>query len=267
LDLYFPVKEGLNIRIGRFLSVPGIEAQLAPNNYNMTHSLLYTIDPFTDTGIIGTLKLNPQWIVQLGLSAGHDVAPWTPDAKVSGILCLDYSTVSNNDNFYACANGINDGKYAYNNLQEYDLTWYHKFNSKWHSGTETWYMYERDVPNVAGNVANPVTPELGANGAFCAPGELRCTAPEYAIVNYLNREVSSKLMWGFRSDLLDDKKGQRTGIPGKYTENTFYITKYIGNTIMLRPELRFDHSWDARGYNDGKSRSQLFFGADLIYKF
>jgi len=267
LDLYFPVKDGLNIRIGRFLSVPGIEAQLAPNNYNMTHSLLYTIDPFTDTGIIGTLKLNSQWIVQLGLSAGHDVAPWTPDAKVSGIACLDYSTVSNNDNFYACANGINDGKYAYNNLQEYDLTWYHKFNSKWHTGTETWYMYERDVPNVAGNVANPVTPELGANGADCAPGELRCTAPEYAIVNYLNREVSSKLMWGFRSDLLDDKKGQRTGIAGKYTENTFYITKYIGNTIMLRPELRFDHSWDARGYNDGKSRSQLFFGADLIYKF
>jgi len=54
LDLYFPVKQGLDIRIGRFLSVPGIEAQLAPNNYNMTHSLLYTIDPFTDTGIIGT---------------------------------------------------------------------------------------------------------------------------------------------------------------------------------------------------------------------
>ena len=64
LDLYFPVKDGLNIRIGRFLSVPGIEAQLAPNNYNMTHSLLYTIDPFTDTGIYSTLKLNKQWIIQ-----------------------------------------------------------------------------------------------------------------------------------------------------------------------------------------------------------
>jgi hypothetical protein len=66
-DFYFPVKDGLNIRIGRFLSVPGIE---------MTHSLLYTIDPFTDTRIYGTLKLNKQWIVQLGMSAGHDVAPW-----------------------------------------------------------------------------------------------------------------------------------------------------------------------------------------------
>jgi len=267
VDLYFPVKDGLNIRIGRFLSVPGIEAQLAPNNYNMTHSLLYTIDPFTDTGIYASLKLNKQWMVQFGLSAGHDVAPWTDDRKASGIFCLNYSTASNNDNFYGCANGINDGKYAYNNLQDYDFTWYHKFNNKWHMATEAWYMYERDVPNVAGNVANPIKPELGANGAFCKAGELRCTAPEYAIVNYVNRDINSKLMVGFRSDLLNDKKGQRTGIATKYTENTFYATKYIGTTIMLRPEIRFDHSWDRLGYDNGTNRNQLFFGMDLIYKF
>ena len=267
VDLYFPVKDGLNIRVGRFLSVPGIEAQLAPNNYNMTHSLLYSIDPFTDTGVYATLKLNPQWIVQFGVSGGHDVALWTSDAKASGIFCLNYSTASNKDNFYGCANGINDGKYAYNNLQDYDFTWYHKFNSKWHMATETWYMYERDVPNVAGNVSNPITPELGANGAFCKSGVLRCTAPEYAIVNYLNREINSKFMIGFRSDFLDDKKGQRTGFATKYTENTLYATKYIGSTIMLRPEIRFDHSWDLAAYNNGRARNQLFFGMDLIYKF
>lgn len=266
-DLYFPVKDGLDIRLGRFLSVPGIEAQLAPNNYNMTHSLLYTIDPFTDTGIIGSLKLNPQWIVQLGLSGGHDVALWTPDATPSAIFCLDYSTASNNDNFYGCANGINSGKYAYNNLQDYDFTWYHKFDSRWHMATETWYMYERDVPNVAGNVLNPIAPETGANGAFCSAGELRCTAPEFAVVHYINREVNSKFMMGLRTDLVDDRKGQRTGFVTKYTENTLYMTRYWGSTIMLRPELRFDHSWDLAAYNNGKARNQLFFGMDLIYKF
>ena len=266
-DLYFPVMSGLNVRIGRFLSVPGIEAQLAPNNYNMTHSLLYTIDPFTDTGAIATLKLSKQWLVQAGVSAGHDVAPWTVDRKASLITCLDYSTESNHDNFYACANGINNGKYAYNNLQDYDGTWYHKFNAKWHMATEAWYMYERQVPNVAGNVANPITPETGTDGAFCHAGQLTCTAPEYAVVNYVNREFNSKFFMGFRSDLLDDKKGQRTGIAGKYTENTLYATKYFGSTIMLRPEIRFDHSWDALGYNSGTAKNQFFAGADLIYKF
>jgi hypothetical protein len=133
--------------------------------------------------------------------------------------------------------------------------------------TEGWIMYERDVPNVAGNVPNPITPEIGANGAFCHAGQLRCTAPEYALVNYVNKEISPKLAMIFRSDLLDDKKGQRTGIPGKYTENTLAFTKYIGNTVMFRPELRFDHSWDNRGYNGGRSRNQLVFAADMIYKF
>ena len=267
VDLYFPVKEGLNIRIGRFLSVPGIEAQLAPNNYNMSHSLLYTIDPFTDTGAIASLKLTKQWMVQLGISAGHDVAPWSEDAKPSAIACLNYSTKSNHDNFYACANGLNDGKYAYNNLQHYDATWYHRFNAKWHMATEAWYMYERQVPNVAGNVENPIPTETGANGAFCAPGQLTCTAPEYAFVNYVNGELNPHLFVGFRSDLLNDKKGQRTGIPGKYTENTLYATKYFGSTILVRPEIRFDHSWDRPGYNNGTARNQFFFGVDMIYKF
>jgi Putative beta-barrel porin-2, OmpL-like. bbp2 len=266
-DFYFPLKDGLDIRVGRFLSVPGIEAQLAPNNYNMTHSLLYTIDPFTDTGIYASLKLNKQWMIQLGLSGGHDVALWTSDATPSVIFCLNYSTSSNNDNFYGCANGINDGKYRYNNLQDYDFTWYHKFNAKWNTATEAWYMYERDVPNVAGNVINPITPEIGANGAFCQAGMLRCTAPEWAVVNYVNREFSSKLMVGFRSDFLNDQKGQRTGFQTKYTENTLYATRYIGSTIMLRPEIRFDHSWDLAAYNAGRNHSQLFFGMDLIYKF
>src|SRR6202020_1679627 len=163
----------------------------------------YTIDPFTETGAIATLKLTKQWLVQAGISAGHDVAPWSDDRKPSAIACLNYSTASNHNNFYACANGINDGKYAYNNLQDYDFTWYHKFNSKWHMATEAWYMYEREVPNVAGNVANPVATELGANGAPGQAGVLRCNAPEYAIVNYINREINSKFMVGFRSDLLN----------------------------------------------------------------
>jgi hypothetical protein len=88
-------------------------------------------------------------------------------------------------------------------------------------------------------------------------------APAYAAMNYLNRAINSKLFVGMRSGLLNDKKGQRTGIPGKYTENTVYATKTFGTTVMLQPELRFDHSWDRPGHNGGKARNQLFFAMDL----
>jgi hypothetical protein len=85
-DLYFPAKDGLNIRIGRFLSVPGIKAQLAPNNYNMTHSLLYTIDPFTDTGAIASLRLNKQWMISWAYHAAtmSRVGPMMQNLQASG---------------------------------------------------------------------------------------------------------------------------------------------------------------------------------------
>ena len=44
-DLYIPwVAQGMNIRVGRFISVPDIEAQLAPDNYMFSHSLIYGYD-------------------------------------------------------------------------------------------------------------------------------------------------------------------------------------------------------------------------------
>ena len=69
------------------------------------------------------MKLNDRWLVQAGVTAGHDVAPWTSDAKASGTACVDYTTQTTNDNFYLCANGINSAKFAYDNVQQYDATW------------------------------------------------------------------------------------------------------------------------------------------------
>ena len=264
VDVYIPeVAQGMNLRLGRFISVPGIEAQLAPNNYIFSHSLLYAIDPFTDTGLMATVKLNDQWLVQLGITGGHDVALWTSDAKPSGTACLSYTTKSVNDNFYTCANGINNGKYAYNNLQQYDATWYHKFSKTVHMATETWYMYERDVPALGGNIQ----PETGANVAFCPPGEQRCTAPEYALVNFLQKELSAHNFLSVRSDFLDDKKGQRTGYATRYSENTIMWGHWMGTTVQLRPELRFERAWDRKAYDNGRQHNQLTVAGDLIFHF
>ena len=264
VDVYLPhVAQGVNIRIGRFISIPGIEAQLSPNNYVFSHSLLYSVDPFTDTGILATVKLSDQWLVQLGLTASHDVAPWTPDAKPSGTVCISYTTHSVNDNLYGCANGINDGKYAFNNLQQYDLTWYHKFSKSVHMATETWYMYERDVPAVNG----PIALEKGTTAAICAPGRVRCTAPAYAVVNYVQKELSPHDYLSFRSDFLNDKKGQRTGDQTRYSENTLSWNHWFGSTVQLRPEIRFDHAWDRRSYDSGNATNQFTAASDLILHF
>lgn len=264
VDLYVPqVADGMDIRAGRFLSEPGIEAQLAPNNYVYTHSLLYSIDPFTDTGIVATIKLNDRWMVQFGLTASHDVAPWTTDARPSVTACLGYTFNRGNDYLYPCINGLNNGKYAYNNLQMFDTTWYHKFNSTWHMATESWYMYERGVPSVDG----PVPLEKGANGAFCSPGQARCFAPEWAMVNYVEKQLSDKNYLSIRTDFLDDLKGQRTGYKTPYAEETLMWGHWVGSTILLRPELRFDHAFRARAYDLGTRASEFQLAMDVIFKF
>ena len=268
LDIYLPhVAQGMNIRVGRFISIPGIEAQLSPNNYVFSHSLLYSVDPFTDTGALATIKLNDQWLIQLGVTVSHDVAPWTADAKPSADVCASYTTHSVNDNFYLCANGINDGVYAFNNTQQYDSTWYHRFSKSVHMASETYVMYQRDVPAVNPATATPIVPEQGTNGAFCHPGQIRCLAPEYAASNYIQKELSAHRYLSFRSDFLNDKKGQRTGYQTRYSENTLSFNQWFGSTVQFRPELRFDHAWDRRSYDNGARSNQFTAATDLIFHF
>src|SRR2546423_14052522 len=84
-ELFFPqVAQGMNVRFGRFLSVPDIETQMAPGNYLYTHSLLYIFDPFTQMGVMSTVKLNDQWLGPFGAPAGDDGGVWGKrDAEIT----------------------------------------------------------------------------------------------------------------------------------------------------------------------------------------
>ena len=269
VDLYDPhVAQGLDIRIGRYISLPDIEAQLAPNNYTYSHSLTYTYDCYTQTGINGTLKLSNHWTLQAGLSAGCEAAPWAPDHRLTGNVCVAYNWNGGKDNWYTCANSINSGKYDYNNLAAYYTTFYHKFgNSKWHAAWETWYQYMKDTPNVN----DPAAASLlinNSNGAVCNNAtELTCFAPEWATLTYLNYQIDPKNFISFRNEYFDDLKGQRTGFKTTYSEHMISWNHWIGSTIVFRPELRYDHAYDATPFNNGTKKAQLMFAGDMIVFF
>ena len=261
-DTYFPhVAQGMVLRIGRYISLPDIEAQLAPNNYTYSHSILYTYDCYTQVGANASVKLNDHWIVQAGISPGCDTAPWTTDAKLTFNTCVQYTWNTGGDALYTCANNVNDGKYAYNNLNAYYETWYHRFNAHWHTATEGWYQYMRQTPNMywynsGGLYPNtPATPYPETNGAgsnlnFAAvcrdprlpaadqPG--RCYAPDWAITNYLEHNFHhNQASLNIRNEFVDDIRGQRTGTPAKYEEHMLGFNFWIGSTITFRPELSY----------------------------
>jgi Putative beta-barrel porin-2, OmpL-like. bbp2/Carboxypeptidase regulatory-like domain len=267
VDLYFPkVGQGMDVRIGRYISLPDIEAQLAPNNYTYSHSLTYTYDCYTQTGINATIKWTNHWSTQFGLSGGCEAAPWAPDAQVTGNVCLVYNWSEGRDNIYTCANSLNSGRYNYNNLAAYYFTWYHKFpHSHWHFAWETWYQYMSHTPNVL----NPAAASLlitNSNGAWCNNStELTCFAPEWSSVVYVNRPIGKKNALILRTEYFDDLKGQRTGYKTPYSESTVSWNHWIGSTVVFRPELRWEHAFDATPYDTGTKHSQLMFAADVIW--
>jgi opacity protein-like surface antigen len=184
-ELYLPwLLEGTNIRFGRYISLPDIEAQLAPNNYMYSHSMTYGFDNYTNTGVVISQQVNKNVMVQFGVSNGTEATFWNarqqfyppvqggtlyqpvpgvfatttaqsyyqgqvdPGVKPTFTACGRYQTDSAYDNLYVCANGLNTGTYGYNNLQWYGFTYYHKFDELWHIAIEFWHMHENNVPNL-----------------------------------------------------------------------------------------------------------------------
>jgi len=268
IDLYFPhVFEGMILRLGRYISLPDIEAQLAPNNYTYLHSLTYTYDCYTQTGANATIKFSSFFSFQAGVSPGCDTAAWKPSSQLTLNFCEQFEWRAAQDNVYVCENSINSGNYGYNNLAAYYVTWYHKINSKWHTASESWYQYESKTPNIF----NPAAASLlitNANGAWCKTAQqLTCYAPEWSVLNYTNRQLGAHDSISFRNEFFDDLRGQRTGVKGRYLESGISWNHWIGSTIVFRPELNWAHNMDNVVFDGGTRHSQFMFASDIIWFF
>jgi len=274
IDGFFPHigKGGTVVRIGRYISLPDIEAQLAPNNYTYSHSILYTYDCYTQLGVNVTTKINDHWTVQAGISPGCDTMPWTTDAKVTGNVCFTYTWHNGGDALNTCDNTINDGEYAYNNLTAFYETWYHRINAHWHTDTEAWYQYMKDAPNMywydggfAKTAATPWPETTGGGvnlnfGAVCqdprAPQstqQARCFAPEFAITNYVEHNFwNNEASLNIRNEIVDDLRGQRTGTPALYEEHMVGFDFWAGSTITFRPEVSYTKCYSKYTAANGK---------------
>jgi hypothetical protein len=195
LDLWIPkIAEGMIVRFGRFISLPDIEAQLAPNNYMYSHSMTYGYDNYTNTGIQTTTAITKNWMIQLGVTVGTEASlphltarennpypqipgagpgqfgynplfPYStfktdPGAMPSYTGCFRYTSDNGKDDLNVCADAINRGTYGYNNLQWYGATAYHTFNDNWHLSWEGYRITLKGVPNVN----NPDVQTIYANG-------------------------------------------------------------------------------------------------------
>jgi hypothetical protein len=259
-DLYIPwIGQGSNIRVGRYTTLGDIEADLDYQNVFDSHSLYYTYDPFTQFGIVWSTRLTKNWMVQVGLNASSDVAPWASDAKPTVTGCLQWTSDSSWDTAYLCANGTNNANYGFNNVNLYQFMYYHKITDRLWVATEDYYEYQNNVPTVS------TIP--GANPALCPPPETQCTAGAYAASFYVMYQLTNRDYVGLRSEAFDDVRGQRTGFASWYSENTLGWVHWLTPSIEIRPEIRYDHSYNAAAYDNGTRNWQFVFATDILIKF
>jgi hypothetical protein len=282
-DLYFPILQGLNVRIGRFISIPDIEAQLAPNNYTYVHSLTYTFDNYTNTGIQLTQALTKNWILQAGVAVGTDTVPWhwgatrtnpvpnalygstmpvDPGAKPSGTLGVRWTSDDGRDDLNVVADAINNGVWGYNNLQWYGFTYYHKLSDYWHFAFESWNIHESNVPNAnnaqvmgwynaGGTPFSPqYTPFNAPNLAQCSNAAvLTCSADEQTFLLYLNYSPNKLNNFSLRTEFFMDPQGQRTGVATNYADVAFGWQHWFSPQIEIRPEVGYYRSLNALAFN------------------
>jgi hypothetical protein len=293
VDFYLPwFAQGVNVRVGRYISMPDIEAQLAPNNYMYTHSITYAVDNYTNTGIAVSTKLTKNWLVQVALSSGTETFPWNakqttiaggpglptyvgprdPGAQPTGSACLQYETDKAWDNVYLCANGINNGEWGYNNLQWYGGTWYHKFSDVFHVSIESYYEYEKGVVSTTNPNGYAGTPFFGMvnppDRAVCSnPNAPSCTANEYGVLAYWNYRIGTFDNLSLRTEYYDDINGQRTGFATRYVDIGLGWQHWFGPQIEIRPEVTYYRSIDQAAFSGGTQNNLLFVGGDVIWHF
>jgi hypothetical protein len=284
-EVFIPqVMDGLMIRFGRFISIPDIEAQLAPNNYMYSHSMTYTFDNYTNTGIQATLAATKNWIFQAGFIDGTEAMPWHVGARIANpfpsalypgatmpkdpgavptvTLGVRWTSDDGNDDLNLVADGINGGQWGYNNLQWYGGTYYHKFNDQWHISIESYNEHQNNVMNLLNPQAlaifnaggTPFSPQYmpfnAPFGAICKTAAvLTCTAEFQTALMYLNYKPDPLDNISFRAEFVDDKEGQRTGVKTRYIETGIGWQHWFSPQIEIRPEVSYYKALDNFAFN------------------
>jgi hypothetical protein len=283
-NVYIPwVAQGMNIIIGRIISEPDIEQQLAPNNLMATHSLVYSFDNYTMWGIWPMIKLNESWLVQLGIASGVDTAPWAytihePGCEPTASLNVQYIDKGGHDSFYIGMNSLNKGNFGFNNLQECIESYTHKFNDV------VWTTFEGQYMWTNGCTTGPTQKVPYVDGFY--PNHAG-RAYTLGLLNYTCFRIACNAFLTIRNEVWNDPDGYRSGYGSCYSEHDIGITWQVNKLLIIRPEIRFEHAYKENGtasssaafnstggpavfhgpYDNGTRLSQLTFAVDATFHF
>jgi hypothetical protein len=275
VNVYIPFfLGGTDIRVGRWIACPDIETQYSVDNYLGTHSLLFTVDTYTQTGVMVSQKINDQWMLQAAIHAGTDMAPWYQGAIPTGAFGARWVSKDNNDSFYTWLNAINDAQFrhfvtdgvpaGHDNFNYFVTTWQHRFTPMCFTKTEAYYMWQYNAELGGTPSLGPLQPYGGGGGdGVLLPGR----SNHYGVLNYTMFGLSKRDYMTVRNEWVKDERGMRFGFPGNYTSHTIGWSHQFNDVLMLRPEIGYYRNWNNPAFDLGTRQGIWIYGFDVTLRW
>jgi hypothetical protein len=275
IDIGVPVGNGLKIRVGKFYTLLGYEHVEAPANTFYSHSYLFSMIPFTQTGVLAFYNVTDQLSVAGGITRGWNQTLEDGGPELGSSDCaidfLGQVTYKINNQWTATVN-LSVGPQNFGDTSHYRtaidpiVTW--QATDKLSFAAEGLYVYDggRNGDALAGN-----SHAYGDNWGIALYGT-------YVVNDFVS--VSTRLEKAhFSTSQLGANNGG-FGSQGIGNDTNFYaitlgttITPFpkdpIGKNLSIRPEVRYDYCED-HVFDNGTGhtfKDQLTFGADVIFKF
>jgi len=265
--------EGTEVRVGRmfepngFESVEGPTAPLLSRDYDFTWA-----PPFFHVGIALLPKFNKNLSAFLMLANGNDVF-FDGSDELRFVGNLIWQSDDGSDRFTigtslgrgkfnagrpnGPAEGITTIGLAYepfgrNNFNDFDMVYVRKWDDFFTTATEFTYGYQQGVP-------------AGATGSTSNFNGGSGTADWWSITQYFIYNFTEQVGSIARLEVFEDVQGSRTGFEGVYYAGTLGLQFRPTNSVMFRPEIRYDYNEESRPF-EGK-HGLFTAAADLIFKF
>ncbi|MCR5164971.1 MAG: porin [Thermoguttaceae bacterium] len=274
-EIYAPILNGVDVKIGHFDSVMGFESNQATKNffYSRSYQSVYGM-PTTMTGVITDWKIGECWSIIAGGVNEWNAFCTSGDEHFSFVLGATYQNLCGN---FAVSAIVMNGKqrgatfmpYGYpedaNNTTVFNLILKYKFTDR------LAYVGEFTYGNNDAEVWNESEQNYFRGRNW------------YGFSNYLFYCINEHVTFGARFEWFQDKEntvvagGNRvtySNTPANYFAWSFGVNWDPFTWLTIRPEIRWDYSdLDIEGasngyaYDNGTSKTLFTFGLDAIVRF
>jgi hypothetical protein len=277
-DLYIPwVFQGMEVRVGRWIACPDIETQFAPDNFMGSHSLLFTFDTYTQTGVMFSFLLSKRVEFQVAFHSGTDMAPWYKGALFTPAAGIRWVSQDNNWAYYGWLNAVNSSTFrrfeqygqpmGHDNFNYYVHTLEHRINPYILTKLESYIMWQRNAVVSGTPSAGPVK-SFGGGGGIGPdiPNQFTLT---FGAVNYTMIQFSHKDYITIRNEWWKDTDGERSNFPGVYTSHAIGLSHSFtrDNNLLFRPEIGLYRNWTQPAFDNGTRKNQVMAGFDFTVRW